>query len=84
MALFRVRFMNQFPNNTGHDHPVCQREIEVITSSIWSTRHFRRRSASSSDTRPSVIGGCGRATSNAGNCPCRLTRQKLWQALSRC
>jgi len=50
MALFRVRFMNQFPNKTGHDHPVCQREIEVITNSedeaiAQAIREFQRHEA---------------------------------------
>jgi hypothetical protein len=29
MALYRVGFYNDIPDSTGHDHHVCQREVEV-------------------------------------------------------
>ena len=32
MISYRVSFYNQLPDDTGHDHLVCQREIEVATS----------------------------------------------------
>jgi hypothetical protein len=28
---YRVGFYNNIPDSTGHDHHVCQREIEVTT-----------------------------------------------------
>ena len=32
MTSYRVSFYNRLPDDTGHDHLVCQREIDVATS----------------------------------------------------
>lgn len=31
MLRYRVGFYNDIPDSTGHDHHVCQREIELVT-----------------------------------------------------
>ena len=31
MTSYRVSFYNQLPDDTGHDHLVCQREIHLAT-----------------------------------------------------